>query len=685
MNILQRKKSFRKFLNPNIHKDGHIIILSTSGSPIFDISGQFVGYRGVDADVTEQKMAEQALAESEEKFRNLFYNHSAVKLIINPDNGDIIEANQAAADYYGWTIDELKIMNINQINTLLPDFTKREMDKVISANKTHFEFKHRKADGSIRDVEVFSSKIQIGKNLFLHSIIHDITDRKSAQEKLLLHTVALQAAANAIMITDKDGNIVSINPAFTTLTGYTQDEVLGKRSNVLISGMQNDTFYASLWKTILNGNVWRNEIVNKKKDGTIYNEEMTITPVMNNGTISHFIAIKQDITEQKKLQQQLFQTQKVETIGTLAGGIAHDFNNILGIILAYVSLLEKGGLIPEKVKESHAAIKKAVLRGASLVKQILTFARKSDVNFTMVRIPDVIQELTKMLQETFPKTVEITSIFGNAVPMIRADQTQLHQALLNLCVNARDAMPKGGEIKIDVTVFDKSELWKKYANIKYDKYLCISISDTGTGIEPKILKNIFDPFFTTKEIGKGTGMGLAVVNGVAQTHHGFLDVSSTIGVGTTFYLYIPVLHDEVGISSESKIDSGVIDGGSETILVVEDEDLLRNIVTSVLEAKGYNVIIAKDGYEAVKIYEERNNDINLVFTDIGLPKMSGIEEFWALKKINSKVKVLLASGFLDPQNKSDLFIAGAKGFIQKPYNSDEVLKNIREILDYKAT
>lgn len=678
--VLDDGETIRETIQTTVN--GKVYYNDLTIEPLYDDDGTVNGITCTSVDITEQIVAKNALRESEKRFRSIFQDNLAVMFLIDPLNGSVVDANEAAVRFYGWTRTRLLSMTMDQINTLPKEELMVEMENARKRRRVYFEFRHRLANGTIRDVEVFTSKIEISGKEYLHTIIHDISDRKKTEEKLLLHTMALQSAANAVVITDMKGMIISVNPAFTALTGYLPEEVIGKKTSVLKSGMQSDQFYKAMWETIMSGRVWRNDIVNKRKDGKLYTEEMTVTPVINDqGVITNFIAIKQDVTEQKNLQMQLFQTQKVESIGTLAGGIAHDFNNILGIILAYSTLLQRGPVDAEKMKDSLGAITKAVNRGAALVKQILTFARKSDVSFKSVKITDLIRELNGMLQETFPKTITIKEDIPNEIPEIHADQTQLHQAMLNLCVNARDAMHKGGELTIAVKIINREKVAKKFPEARYDRYIRISVGDTGTGIDSATLKRIFDPFFTTKDVGKGTGMGLAVVSGVAQTHHGFIDVESTVGKGTIFYLYIPIPQ---AVSPNQSVDPSIrraVKGGQETILLVEDEELLRDVVSSMLTGKGYSVIIATDGDEAVSLYRQYQNKIDLVFTDIGLPKLSGIEEFWALKKINPRVKVLLASGFLDPDLKSDLFIAGAAGFVQKPYEAEDVLGKIREAID----
>jgi PAS domain S-box-containing protein len=474
-----------------------------------------------------------------------------------------------------------------------------------------------------------------------------------------------------------------VNRAFTLLTGYEAEEAIGKNPRDLVkSGKLDKLFYQQLWSTILGGEIWHGEMINRHKDGNLFTEEQTITPLRDaTGKITHFIAIIQDITMRKMLEDQIRQLQKLESLGTLAGGIAHDFNNMLGIILAYTSVLERVSKDHMKFTQSIKAINSAVSRGAALVRQILTFARQSDISIKPMSVPELVHEAVTMLQETFPKVIEFKEIFERGVPFIQADHSQMHQVILNLCVNARDAMPKGGVITIEIQTMLLEKIVQQFPDATYDRYVRLSVSDTGTGMDEATKSRVFDPFFTTKELGKGTGLGLSVVYGVMQSHSGFVSVESEVGKGTTFHLYLPVPQGSKKVREEQKKESVESSEGTETILFVEDEELLRTAVQSELESSGYKVYVAVDGREAIEIYKQHENEISLILTDMGLPKKTGIDVFQQVREINPRIKIVLASGFISLEQKSELLKAGANGFIQKPYDINGVLKMVREVLD----
>jgi two-component system, cell cycle sensor histidine kinase and response regulator CckA len=426
--------------------------------------------------------------------------------------------------------------------------------------------------------------------------------------------------------------------------------------------------------------------------------EYEISIVRKNGEVRHvqvfrkevfwnsakqFQVIYQDITQRKMLEEPLRRMQKLEGLGTLAGGIAHDFNNILGIILGYISRINIVKNDSEKLQHSIEIITKAVERGTTLVRQILTFARKTETEFRWVNVNSVAKEVMGMIMETFPKTIVYSQNLEKEIPSIYADHSQLHQALLNLCVNARDAMQSGGVLTISTSMHTGSSVRNRHPDAVADSYICIEVVDTGAGMAAGVRNRIFEPFFTTKENGKGTGLGLAVVFGIVQTHHGFIDVESELGKGATFRLYLPVLHDIEHLEAAKRETIEEIPGGTETLLIVEDETALSENLNAVLTGKGYTVLSAFDGLTAVKIYTERQKEIALVLTDLGLPKMTGMEEFKRIRQLNPNVRIIVATGYLDPEMRSELLKAGVQKFIYKPYNPKEVLKVVREVLDGK--
>ncbi|EPG64531.1 response regulator [Leptospira wolffii] len=421
-------------------------------------------------------------------------------------------------------------------------------------------------------------------------------------------------------------------------------------------------------------------------------------PVRNEkGEVVRVAGIAEDITEKKikeeqlkeaeikksELESQLIQAQKLESLGTLASGIAHDFNNILSIIMGHTSVLSLNRENPEKFTQHVFALQKAAERGASLVRQLLTFARKTEFRLEFLHLNDIILEIVKLISQTFPKNLVLELDLKENLPKLKMDSNQIHQVILNLCVNARDAMPKGGKLRIETSETDFREIKAGYSKSKADRYVLLRITDNGSGMDEKIKNRIFEPFFTTKEIGKGTGLGLALAYSVIENHKGWIEVKSALGEGTSFSIFLPVQKDKTELTIKSQLsEEGAADsGGDEVILLIEDEDLLRDMLFSLLESKGYKVHTAKDGEEGLEKFLIHHSEIRLVFTDLGLPKLGGEEVVKRIRAIHSSVKIILASGFIEPGIKSSLEDLGVNLFLQKPYMGNDVLTGIRSVLD----
>ncbi len=647
-------------------------------------------------DITDRKRAEADLRESEERYHAFFDSSMDAILLTSPD-GSIQAANPAACKMLGRTEAEICALGRDGLVDTKDPRLETLLTERIRTGKASGELTMFRKDGSPFPVDVSSALFRDNQGeVHTSMIVRDITERKHGEELLRRFTQAIEQSPASVIMTDAAAHIQYVNPKFTEVTGYTPEEVLGSTPRILNSATIPAEEYDKIWATILAGNVWQGELHNRKKNGELFWESASISPGRDeNGVITHLVAVKEDITARKlaeeelrqnetrrlELESELIQAQKLEGLGTLASGIAHDFNNLLGIIIGHVSLLLRMNAdAPALKKKNLDAILTAATRGADLVKQLLTFARKTEVVIESVRLNDLVSEIVKLLRETFPRTIAVEAHLTEDVPSIEADATQVHQVLLNLCVNARDAMPNGGTLRIATYRESGESLRSKHQKTTADDYVVLSVSDTGFGMDEETQRRIFEPFFSTKEHGKGSGLGLSLVFGIMESHNGFISCQSEVGKGTTFRCCFPVtseVREPRQVREETPDD---IPGGTETILVVEDEELLRELLKEVLEPKGYTVLMAGDGEEGFAIYRKHRREIALVISDLGLPKFGGDELYYMLKKVNRNVRLILSSGYIEPAKKTKILREGVKDFIQKPYDAAEVLQVIHRIL-----
>ncbi len=679
----------------NVRKDGSEFPIHLSTKIINDKDGNPLGLIGVATDITERKKTEEELQKSREELLSFFEDDITADFISTPE-GKIIQCNQTFLKLFGFKTKE-EALTYPIENLYLNPAARKHVLELVRKNKkiTYLETEFLSLTGEkISALMNIIGQFDVADELIqLRGYIFDITERKKAEDALHLQTTyfsqLFENSPTGIAFLDTNECVMNVNKAFENIFQYSLEEIKGKSLTSLIVPEELVKESLSFSTKAIQGELVRLSTVRKRRDGTCLDMIITGYPIIIEGKCVGIYAIYADVSDMRRLEEQVRQAQKLESIGTLAGGIAHDFNNILGIILGYTSLLGLDSEKPEKVKKSIDAISKAVQRGAGLVKQILTFARKTDIVFGAVNVNETVAELVKMLHETFPKTITLHQNLYENLPPIIGDHNQIHQAVLNLSVNARDAILSttanghGGSITFITKIILGAELRKKIPEAIDDAYVCLSVIDNGSGMDEFTRKRIFEPFFTTKEQGKGTGLGLSVVYGVVKSHHGFIDVQSQLGVGTTFYLYFPLEVKNEILEEVIQEDQPPIPGGTETILFVEDEEMLQEVVKDQLTIKGYRVLSAFDGEEAVEVYVKHQNEIALVLSDLGLPKLGGFEACLMMKKINPNAKIVLASGFFDPVQKSRMLEAGVEYFVQKPYRPNEILIAIRKLMDKK--
>ncbi len=514
--------------------------------------------------------------------------------------------------------------------------------------------------------------------------------KKQNEERIKILSKAIEQGPAIIMITDLNGNIEYVNKKFEEITGYKSDKAIGRNPKFLKSGYTPSSTYSDLWTKISSGGEWRGEFHNKKSDGTLYWENAFITCIRNSeGTPTNYLAVKNDITEKKKMEEQLIQSQKMESIGTLAGGIAHDFNNLLTVINGYSDmLLMKFDNNDPKYREI-SAIRAAGDRAEKLTRQIMAFSRKQIYKPQIVEINSIITELENMFRSLIGEDINIRTNLTHDLPFIKADPGQIEQILINLLVNARDAVNQKSEkaeekkitIETNLKTIDVGFI-KDHIGSREGTFICLSVSDSGIGMSKEIQNSIFEPFFTTKARDKGTGLGLATVYGIVKQNSGSIYVYSELGVGTTFKIYWPATTEKLIIKDSSVFNKKAL-SGSETILVVEDDKQVLNFASSTLKNFGYNVFIASNGKKAVKLFKSKKSKFDLLITDLVMPDMNGKELSEEIKIISPHTKILFASGYTDNHLVHKGQLQEDINFLAKPYSTKNLLKAIRDTLDIK--
>ncbi len=516
-----------------------------------------------------------------------------------------------------------------------------------------------------------------------------IVKRRQAEDELRKLYLAVEQSPVSVVITNIQGNIEYVNPKFTKTTGYTFEEAVGQNPRILKTGHTSPDDYKNLWETITSGKEWHGEFQNKKKNGETYWELARISPIRNKaGEITHFVAVKEDITKRKQaeaereqLEAQLRQSQKMESVGRLAAGIAHDFNNLLLVINGFAELLQIEISPNNPQYEIVEKILHSGQRAADLVRQLLAFSRKQIIKPQVINLDDTIINIDKMLRRLIGENIELQTILAPDLWLVKADPNQIEQIIINLAINARDAMPNGGKLTIEtsnITLDD--EYVTHHLGTTPGRHVLLTISDTGHGMSEDMKNHIFEPFFTTKEVGQGTGLGLATVFGIVKQNAGNIWVYSEETIGTTFKVYLPAIDQMVAQSSDQS-STKKLPPGHETILLVEDDPAVRHLAKTVLERQGYTVLEAQNGQTALHIASGYNDTIHLLLTDVVMPDINGKELADELTIINPHLKTLFMSGYTNNAIENHGILSPNIDFLQKPFGPQKLTQKVRIVLD----
>jgi PAS domain S-box-containing protein len=605
-------------------------------------------------------------------------------IILTDAEGCITYWNQGACRVYGWEKGDALGQNLHMLLRTDLSGDARDLESILG--------REARWEGDLVQVRMDGTRIRVASRWTIDAensasprlqINTDISARRQQETQLRESEERYRRFVTedftGTLIIRPDGQIVTCNPAFANIFGFDSiEEATSGNFFELLRSRKDGVELLGMVRQ--NGIVERHELEMRQQGGDPVYVVARLVGSFAEGELNDLQVYLFNDTKRKRLERQLIQAQKMEGLGTLAGGIAHDFNNILAIILGYTNRLGSLGAQPKEAASAVKIIKEAVDRGAALVQQLLTSARQTEARFSSLDLNALVCELEKMLEATFPKTINFDLRLEPNLPLITADRSQIHQVLLNLCVNARDAMKNGGTLTLETSMTPGTELAEFFTGAAAQNYACIRVRDTGTGMTRQVKAHIFEPFFTTKERSKGTGLGLSVVYGVVNNHRGFVQVESEPDAGTTFVIYLPTEHVVEAIEGIERTKVVQRQHAPQTILLVEDEEMLRDLGVMILEGEGYRVLAAKDGMEAVALFEANRDDIGLVVCDLGLPRLGGREAFLKMKESRPGVRAIVASGYLEPTIRSEMLKAGVLDTIQKPYDFNDLLKKIRSVI-----
>lgn len=645
-------------------------------------------------DISARKRAEEALRESEERYHRITVAVTDYIFTVFIENGNVVKTvhGPACIAVTGYATEEFAADPYLWITMVVPedhDHVEKHASSVLTdKDPDAIEHRIRRKDGAVRWVlnTPVPHRDSSGTLISYDGLISDITERKLAETALKeseeRYRAVVDTATDAIITIDMKGRIIFGNTAASALFGYSAEEMLGQPLSMLMPEKYRREHDLGLARVVSGGEshvIGKTiEVLGLRKDGSEFPMELSLAR-WQTGNDMFFTGIIRDITEHKLLEEKIIEAQKMDSIGNLAGGVAHDFNNMLASIMGYSSLLLMNETDVKRKKYLESIVKSSE-RASKLTQQLLAFGRKGKNLNQAININTIADEVYKMIERTISKEIILEKRLAEDIYTIDGDPSQITHVIMNLCVNAKEAIPDSGTIIVEtgnITIDNTTA--KRYPNVHPGEYVVLSISDSGSGISEEVRKQLFEPFFTTKKDGniKGTGLGLAVVYGIVHAHKGFIDLETEVGKGTTFYVYFP--RGEKKYVQEKVVEQQIVQGRG-TILVVEDEEAIRDLVDSALPILGYSVILAKDGEEGVDIYRERHSEIDAVVLDMQMPKMGGKEAFKRMKSINPDIRAVLCTGFGKNEQAQEILDLGVKILLPKPYNIKDLSRVITEIL-----
>jgi len=626
------------------------------------------------------------LEASEKRYRRLFETAQDGILILDAVSGKVVDVNPFLLKLLGYSYEEVSGQYLWDLGVFKDIAASKEAFSKLQDHEyiRYEDLPLESRDGRAMAVEFVSNVYLVDNVKVIQCNIRDITNRKQSEKERKRLTAALDQAGEAIVMTDAQGVIEFVNPAFEKATGYGAKEAVGQTPRILRSGKHNEEFYQELWATISGGETWKGQMTNRRKDGSLFTEQATISPVRDTkGKIVNYVAVKRDMTEQLRLEAQFQQAQKMEAVGLLAGGVAHDYNNMLSVILGYTELAM------HKVTPEHALygdleeIYKAGMRSSDITRQLLAFARKQTIAPVVLDLNQSVEASLKMLRRLIGENVSLAWLPKSGLSPVKMDPMQIDQILANLCVNARDAIASVGKITIETGQTSLSDVdCAERSGLTPGDYVTLAISDDGCGMDKETLSHIFEPFFTRKEVGKGTGLGLSTVYGIVKQNRGFISVYSETGRGTTFKIYIPCQADGLLVHEEES--KAVPLGRGETVLVVEDEASLLAMSQRILEALKYTVLTAGTPSEGIHQAQKHAGEIALLLTDVVMPEMSGRDLAVKLQTAYPRIQVLFMSGYTADVVAHQGVMEEGMSFIQKPFSMRDLALKVREVLDKDA-